>query len=283
MAAPDLHPLDRSLALSLAAPNLWHSESSDLYWNAIGHFGGWMASMLLHAVLSEPTARGDPVSLQVQFIGPMQLKPFDVRTALLRQNRTTAFWRSEIVQVKEPGAAPQVCAHAAVTLSDWRDTPAFADAVMPAAAAPESLPIPYPRRNPMPEFLKRYDFRVVRGDALKGADRMDSTIWARDSVPRTLDARSVAALCDAPIPSLWMRLTEPLMMTTLIFNVFFRVPAGGFTAAGDAHVLLDSHADLAQAGFFDQHTNVWSRGGVLLAQTQQLAWFADRASRSAAV
>lgn len=278
-----LHPLDASLALTPRGTHVWHSESSNLYWNAIGHYGGWMASMLLHGVLSEPTARGDTVSLQVQFIGPMKPAPFEVRTALLRQNRTTAFWRSEIVQVKEPGAAPQVCAHATVTLSDWRATPAFADAVMPPAPPPETLPVPAPRRNPVPEFLKRYDFRVVRGDALKGATRMDSTIWARDAVPRTLDARSVAALCDAPIPSLWMRLTQPLMMTTLIFNVFFRVPAAGFTAAGDAHVLLDSHADLAQAGFFDQHTNVWSRDGVLLAQTQQLAWFADKPSGSAAV
>lgn len=278
-----LHPLDRSLVLTPTGPRLWHSESSDLYWNAIGHFGGWMASMLLHAVLSEPDARGDPVSLQVQFIGPMQLKPFDVRTHLLRQNRTTAFWRSEIIQLKDGATEPQICAHATITLSDWRDTPTFPDASMPPAQPPESLPFPTQRRNPLPEFLKRYEFRLVRGDALAGADRMDSTIWARDTVPRQLDSRSVAALCDAPIPSLWMRLTQPLMMTTLIFNVFFRVPGAGLAAAGDNYVLLDSHADLASAGFFDQHTNVWSRGGVLLAQTQQLAWFANRPSGSAAV
>ena len=52
------HPLDLSLALSPAGPQLWHSPSSPLYWNTIGPYGGWIAAMLLHAVLCEEDARG---------------------------------------------------------------------------------------------------------------------------------------------------------------------------------------------------------------------------------
>ena len=52
-------------------------------------------------------------------------------------------------------------------------------------------------------------------------------------------------------------------------------------ASGDRHVLLESNCAAATAGFFDQRTNVWSDKGELLAQTEQLAWYSNRALRAA--
>ncbi|MBL8381523.1 MAG: thioesterase family protein [Burkholderiales bacterium] len=274
MSAP--HPLDTSLALEPAGANLWRSPSSPLYWNKIGPFGGWIAAVLLAGVQREPAAEGDPVALQAQFIGAMRQAPFTVRTALLRRNRTTAFWRSEILQSREDGGPEEVCAHAAVTLSAWRDTFTMRDARMPAAAPAASLPPPPPRRSGTPEFIRRYDYRMASGPMLTGADHMNSLLWVRDEPPRALDAVSIAALCDAPFPSVWLRLTEPVMITTLVYNVFYRTGAAGLARAGAGHVLMDSRCDLAADGFYDQDTNLWSADGELLAQTQQLAWFADR-------
>ena len=276
---PAKHPLDQSLALEARGTNLWHSPSSPLYWNAIGPFGGWIGAMLLNAVLCEPEARGDPVALQAQFIGPMRQAPFTVRTDCLRQNRTTAFWRSEILQAREEGAPEMVCAHASVTLSDWRDTFTLADATMPVVPPAASLPPPPPRRNRTPAFIARYDYRMATGPMLVGADNMNSMLWLRDEPPRVLDALALTALCDAPFPSLWLRRTEPVMITTLVYNIFFRVSRAGLAAAGAHHVLADSSCDVGSAGFYDQNTNLWSDGGQLLAQTQQLAWFADKPLR----
>ncbi len=276
---PAQHPLDESLALEARGPNLWHSSSSPLYWNAIGPFGGWIGAMLLHAVLCEPEARGDPVALQAQFIGPLRQAPFTVRTACIRQNRTTAFWRSEILQARDDGGAEAVCAHASVTLSDWRDTFTLADARMPVVPPAETLPPPPPRRTRTPAFIARYDYRMVSGPMLAGADNMSSMLWLRDTPPRTLDATSISALCDAPFPSLWLRRTEPVMITTLVYNIFFRTSGNGLAAAGNRHVLVESACDVGTAGFYDQNSNLWSEDGRLLAQTQQLAWFADKPLR----
>ena len=276
---PAQHPLDESLALEARGPNLWHSSSSPLYWNAIGPFGGWIGAMLLHAVLCEPEARGDPVALQAQFIGPLRQAPFTVRTACIRQNRTTAFWRSEILQTRDDGRAEAVCAHASVTLSDWRDTFTLADVRMPVVPPAETLPPPPPRRTRTPAFIARYDYRMVSGPMLAGADNMSSMLWLRDTPPRTLDATSISALCDAPFPSLWLRRTEPVMITTLVYNIFFRTSGNGLAAAGNRHVLVESACDVGTAGFYDQNSNLWSEDGRLLAQTQQLAWFADKPLR----
>lgn len=273
------HPLDQSLALEARGDHLWHSPSSPLYWNAIGPFGGWIGAMLLHAVLCEPEARGDPVALQAQFIGPLRQAPFTLRTACLRQNRTTAFWRSEILQARQDSAQEMVCAHASVTLSDWRETFTLADARMPVVAPADALPPPPPRRTRTPAFIARYDYRMVTGPMLAAADTMNSMLWLRDAEPRVLDALSVTALCDAPFPSLWLRRTEPVMITTLVYNIFFRASRLGLATAGSRHVLADSSCDVGSAGFYDQNTNIWSDGGQLLAQTQQLAWFADKPLR----
>ena len=275
------HPLDQSLILEPAGPNLWQSPSSPLYWNAIGPYGGWIAAMLLHGVLSEPEAQGDPISLQAQFIGALRQAPFTVVTSCLRQNRSTAFWRSEIRQARDASGTGQVCAHATVTLGNWRETTSLADVVMPMT--PPALDLPPAPKRPFrtPAFIDRYDFRPAKGVLGRLSDSMHALMWVRDAEPRTLDGRSLAALCDAPLPSLWLRMAEPVMMTTVVYNIFFRASAERLAASGDRHVLLESNCAVATTGFFDQHTNVWSDKGELLAQTEQLAWYSDKVLRAA--
>lgn len=274
MTAP--HPLDRSLAITTTGRNVWHSPSSPLYWNSIGPFGGWIAAMLLNAVLCEEEARGDPVSLQAQFIGSLRQAPFSIHTRCLRQGRSTAFWQSEIRQAPEDGGQEQVCAHATVTLSGWRDTFMLNDAVMPQVPAAASLPPVPPRPFRAPEFLARYDYRMASGPMFQSAPDMNSLLWVRDAEPRICDARSIAAICDTPFPSIWLRLDHPVVMTTVAYNVFFRTGAAGMAAAGDRHLLLQSRCASGAEGFFDQDTLVWSDAGHLLAQTQQLAWFSNK-------
>ena len=271
------HPLDQSLAITQVGKNLWHSPSSPLYWNSIGPFGGWIAAMLLHAVLSEDDARGDPVSLQAQFIGSLRQAPFSVHTRCLRQGRSTAFWQSEIRQAPEDGGEEQVCANAIVTLSGWRETFTLNDAVMPQVQPAASLPEVPPRPFRAPEFLARYDYRMASGPMFQSAPDMNSLLWVRDAAPRTCDARAIAAICDTPFPSIWLRLDHPVVMTTVTYNVFFRTCAAGMATAGDRHLLLQSRCASGADGFFDQDTLVWSDTGQLLAQTQQLAWFANKA------
>lgn len=269
------HPFDQSLAIESVALNLWRSPSSPLYWNAIGPYGGWIAAMLLHAVQSEPSAQGEPIALQAQFAGPIRQAPFTLVTSCLRQNRSTAFWRSELRQADEAGEE-SVCAHASITLSNWRTTQTISDAVIPMAPPALDLAIAPARRFGTPEFVKRYDFRPVRGILGQDQSDMNTLMWVRDAEPRALDARSITALCDAPVPSIWLRMATPVLITTVVYTIFFRASQAQLTSAGDGHVLLESRCATGTAGFFDQDTNVWSEGGVLLAQTQQLAWFSDK-------
>lgn len=267
------HPFDTSLEVGSVGPGLWRSPASQLYWNAIGPFGGWIAATLIDAVLRDPAARGEAVALQAQFIGSIRPAPFTIATRCLRQNRSTAFWSSEIRQAAEDGGEEAVCAHATITLSGWRETIDLTDAFMPAVPPALTLAPAPPRPFKAPAFIARYDYRPVTGPMFKSAPDMRSLLWVRDAEPRAYDTCSIAAICDAPFPSIWLRMDHPVVITTVAFNIFFRAGAAGLARAGTGHLLLESNCDTGRDGFFDQHTRVWSGNGELLAQTQQLAWF----------
>src|SRR5262245_3330157 len=99
-----MHPLDRSLDLRsgkagpTGATASFTCKPSDRYRNAIGPFGGWIAALLLKAVLSMPEARGAPLTLDALFMGSIDDGELEVRVSALRQNRTVGFWRSEVWQ-----------------------------------------------------------------------------------------------------------------------------------------------------------------------------------------
>jgi hypothetical protein len=64
-------------------------------------------------------------------------------------------------------------------------------------------------------------------------------------------------------------------VSTVAYSVYYRASAETLAAAGMGFCLLESRASLAERGYVDQLTSVWSAAGALLAQTQQMLWMAD--------
>jgi acyl-CoA thioesterase len=287
-----MHLLDESLDLTPLDGNTFSGYGHAGYWNAFGPFGGWIAAVLLQSVLKHSQAKGDPINLQVQFIGAIAQAPFQVRVRCVKQGRSTAFWHAELVQAKANHASENanlrassgsdqadsmtVCAFAAITLSDWRETFSLTDVRMPDVPAPADTPIAPSRGNDAPQFISRFEYRYVSGRILEQNPTMDSRMWLRDAQARPLDAIALTCYADAPFPSVWLRMKDRVMITTVTFNVSFRVPQASLVGAGEGYVLLDSACDTAKHGFYDQHTNLWSQKGELIAQTQQLAWCSDK-------
>jgi acyl-CoA thioesterase len=269
-----MHPLDASLDLSPAAhtpPGVaaaFTCRASDRYRNAIGPFGGWIAALLLKSVLSVPEARGAPLALDALFMGGMNNDDIEVRVFPLRQNRSVGFWRSEIWQ------AGRICAHAQVTLSTARQSAVLQDARFPDVPRPDAVAIYDNPRTPVP-WVDQYVFKAVSGVLFSRAETMDARLWIRDAEARPLDAVSLTAICDTPFPSPWIRLAGQVPVSTVTYSVYYRASEADFAETGAGFCLLDSRASLAQGGYTDQFTSVWSGSGRLLAQTQQMLWLAD--------
>jgi acyl-CoA thioesterase len=274
----NIHPLDDSLELhplggaaASGAAEVFACGPSARYRNAIGPFGGWIAALLLKSVLSVPQVRGTPLALDALFMGGMHDADLEVRVYPLRQNRSVGFWRSEVWQ------AGRICAHAQVTLSAPRTSVVFKDARCPQVPHFEQVPVYENPRASVP-WLDQYVFKPVSGFLFSQAESMDARLWIRDAQPRPIDAISLAALCDTPFPPTWIRLSGQTPVSTVSYSVYFRASEADFAAAGEQFCLLDMRASLAQGGYVDQFTAVWSAAGALLAQTQQMLWFSDAVS-----
>jgi acyl-CoA thioesterase len=271
-----MHALDASLDLQAAAADdaaaaRFVCRTSERYRNAIGPFGGWIAAAMLKAVSAVPGIRGRPLALDALFMGAIDDGELELRVHALRQNRSVGFWRSEAWQ------AGRLCAHAQVTYSIARTSVVLQDARCPDAPRPTEVAVYANPRTPVP-WLDQYVFRPVNGLLFSGAASMDSRLWIRDADPRPLDAVSLAALCDTPFPSPWIRLPAQVPVSTVTYSVYFRASTDDFADAGSGYCLIDTRASLARGGYVDQFSSVWSESGRLLAQTQQLLWMADRST-----
>ena len=90
--APTSHAFDRAINLTAAGTNLFRGEVDDSFQNMVGPFGGVTAATLLNGALQHPERIGEPVSLTVNFAGPVQLGAFELEAIPLRTNRSTQHW-----------------------------------------------------------------------------------------------------------------------------------------------------------------------------------------------
>jgi acyl-CoA thioesterase len=79
-----------------------------------------------------------------------------------------------------------------------------------------------------------------------------------------------AMYADAWLPSPMPRLTRPAFAPTVDLTVHFRSPAAA-AAIADEYVFVTFRSSTSAGGFFEEDGELWSRDGVLLAQSRQLA------------
>jgi acyl-CoA thioesterase len=146
---------------------------------------------------------------------------------------------------------------------------------MPEVAPPESLP-PLPRRTDGTELPMRgrYEQRwAIGAPPFSGAPEALAGGWIRFAEPRVADALLVAALTDAWPPALFT-VAQPGTaigaVPTVDLNVHFRVSLPLAQAKPEDWLLAVFRVREAREGFFEEDGEIWSRDGVLLAQSRQL-------------
>jgi acyl-CoA thioesterase len=245
-------------------------ETDPAYWNLIGPFGGWIAAVLMLAVLDDPRRHGEPLSLSTNFAGAIEAGPYAIRTRNARRNRSTDFWRAELVQHQH--GRDVLCAEASLVLAHRRPTDSFVDVSPPEAPAPETLPA-VPANAGAPSFLEKYDMRFATGNPFAGGDPDRTVAWVRDRAPRTLDFPALAALCDTGFPPIFLRLGKRVPVSTVTLNAFFHVNSSELAEIGNDFLLSEGRMRVAHNGFFDCTTTMWSRSGRLLATTEQVVYY----------
>lgn len=267
---PTAHPLDLATRLDIAGEGLYRGQTSPAYANMVGPFGGVIAAALLNAAWIDPRRLGEPVALTVNFAGPLAEGEFTVNARAVRTNRSTQHWSMDLVQGGE------VAATATAVLATRRQTWSATEVAFPSVPAASELQRASTAGRPV--WTQRYDMRFVHGalslEAPHEAPRDSvSTLWMRDEPRRPLDFVSLAALCDAFFPRIFVRRQAWTPIGTVSMTTYFHADSAMLAAHGDREVLGTAHAHRFGNGYFDQTAQVWSPDGELFATTHQVVYF----------
>ena len=190
----------------------------------------------------------------------------------LRTNRSTQHWYAELAQGEQIGAT------ATAVFATRRDTWGATEARFPAAPAASGIA----REAPIGRaaWTTAYDMRFVQGQldlAAQGAEGKDSvsTLWIRDEPPRPLDFVSLAAICDAFFPRIFIRRPQWTPAGTVSLTIHFHADADALNAQGARPVLGTARALHFGKGYFDQTAEVWSDDGHLLAASHQVVYYKE--------
>lgn len=248
--------LDADTALEPITPTRWRGELSDRWWVVRGPFGGYVAAILVRALVAavhDPVRR--PRSLTVHFVEAAEAGPVDVCATVERAGRSSTTVSLRLEQDGRPVAL------ALGSCAAWRDgEPVWAEAA-PDVPPPDECER-LVRRDPLPEFQERFEIRPAA--PLTGEAR--NLAWLRLDPPRPLDHLALTALSDGWMPAAFSKLARPFGAPTVDLTIHFRAPL-----AGEDWVLADYRTRFSAGGTWEEDGELWAPDGTLLAQSRQLA------------
>lgn len=269
----DLHPFDHAMRLDDLGDGRRRGHTSPAYANMVGPFGGVIAAVMLRAPMDDPAAQGEPTALTVNYCGPIADGPFEIASRAVRTNRSNQHWTMALAQ------GDDTLATGTAVFAHRRDVWGHAQATMPEAPAAATVArADTTRRLP---WTQRYDMRFVSGPLpdltigqQPGAD--PTTLgWYADDPPRPLDYPSLAAMCDAFFPRIYMRRPRFVPIGTVSLTIYFHATRATLEAQSDRPVLGKAWANHFGHGIYDEHAEMWSDAGELLATAHQVVYYKE--------
>lgn len=264
------HPFDEAMHLEPLGDGRYRGSTSAQYANMVGPFGGAIAALMLQAPSLAPDRIGEPTALTVNFCGPIADGTFDVSATAVRTNRSNQHWTMTLVQ------DDQVAVSASAVFATRRPTWSHTEARYPDAAPSDS--VERATNAFRPPWTERYDMRFVKGvlpSLGEETQRQETTswVWLADDPPRPLDYASLAAICDAFFPRIFLARPTWTPIGTVSLTIYFHADLPMLAAQAARPVLGIAWASHFGNGMFDEHVEVWSDDRSLLASAHQIVYF----------
>ncbi|MCK1636633.1 thioesterase family protein [Bradyrhizobium sp. 157] len=254
-----------------AGDSCWQGRTSPDYWAFVGPFGGCTAATILRALMEHPQRAGDPLSLTVNFCAPIAEGGFDLDVRLAKGNRSSQHWCVEMTQ-----GGGDVATLAAAVFAERRPSWSHQQAKFPGAK-------PFEQARSFPNtpmtWTHQYDFRFVEGEpsfyGSPAATPLDafSKQWIGDRTPRKVDMLSLMSMSDAFFGRIFLARRELVPFGTVSLTTYFHTASEELAAEDITHVLAVADARIFHRSYGDQHGELWSPSGRLLATTTQIAYF----------
>jgi acyl-CoA thioesterase len=260
---------DRATAVSALGDGAWAGVIDGDWFAGRGPNGGYLAAIVLRAMLAE---LGDPAreprSLTCHYLRPPAAGPVRIDVTVERAGRATSTLTARLAQ------GDRSCVLGVAAFGVDVGAPAAYATPPPDVPAPDDV-APADNSGSGLSIVGRFEVRPALGAPMfAGAEEAVTGGWLRFADARATDAVALAMFADAWWPSPWVRLREPVPAPTLDLTVHFRAPRAAAALAPGEPVLAAFRSTTAADGFFEEDGALWTRDGVLLAQSRQLALLA---------
>jgi acyl-CoA thioesterase len=265
-----MHPFNQAVELVATSPYTYQGLIPQSYANMVGPFGGIIVAVILNGIMSHKERQGDPISLSVNFTGPLAYAPFEITVRLMRTNRSNQHWIADLTQ------GSQVAATATAVLATRQDTWMMPEARAPAVPEPEEVESWSAPAEP--EWIRRYDFKFIKGDLTlsgKPARNSDTLLWVRDEPKRPLDFLSLAAMSDVFFPRVFIRRQKLGVSSTVSITTYFHADASSLACQASHPILAAARGQRFYRGYFNQVAELWSDERELLVSSVQMVYFKD--------
>jgi acyl-CoA thioesterase len=240
----------------------------DPAWSVIrGPNGGYLAAVILRALIAAVgDAERTPRALTVHYLAPAEPGTVAIQVTVERAGKTLTSLSARVSQ------GEQLIALALASFAAPYQGLSLPTEPMPVLPPPEQLAPLSPHSTDAVPFVRQYQYHAAIGDPpLSGAERARVGGWLRLSEPRLADAPLVAAYTDAWLPSIYPRLRKPAMTPTLDLTIHFRTRLPLEGATPDDFYLAVFESRHAAEGYFEEDGTIWSRSGIVIAQSRQMA------------
>ncbi len=265
------HPFDSATEITQTGHGAYTAHTSETYGNMVGPFGGVTSATLMRAVLSDERLSGDPVSMTVNFCAAIKNGDYQITTDLRRAGKYIQHWSLEITQ------NGQICTTASLVFGVRAEGFSHHSGVPPMAKAFDQCAVE-PDLG-FANWLKCYEFRYAEGApdmtgrAVGDLGPARSVAWITDQPARDLDLLSLTAMSDSFLLRLPHVRASFVPMGTVSLTTHFLATPDDIAEQGQHPVLGVSDATRFHHNFHDQHMQLWSHTGKLLATGSQIAWF----------
>lgn len=254
---------DRDTAVRPLGGGRYGAELTRRWWIASGPNGGYVAAVVLRAVLAElDDPERQPRTLTVHYLRAPDEGECELAVVVERSGRSLTTLSARLEQ------HGRTCALALCACSrPYTSVATFQHVDAPRRPAPDEAPA-VPDHESVPAFARNFDMRPAIGElAFTGADRAHVGGWLRPRQERPRDAPLCALLADAWWPAPFALLERPAAAPTVELTIHFHATlplSHGWT-------LVDMRADIARAGMFEEDARLFDSDGALIVSARQLA------------
>jgi acyl-CoA thioesterase len=269
---------DRATALEPLGDGAYGGAVDPAWFAGRGPNGGYLAAIVLRAMVAEVgDAQREPRSLTCHYLRPPAAGPVRVQATVERAGRATSTVTARLAgggATSPPAVGAEdgrLCVLGVAAFGVEMPAPAAYAGAPPAVPPPEAIE-PADTRASGLSIAGRFEVRPALGTELfSGAGEAVTGGWLRFADAGPVDAIALAMFADAWWPAPWVRLREPVAAPTIDLTVHFRAPRAAAALAPGEPVLAVFRSTTAADGFFEEDGELWTRDGVLLAHSRQLA------------